>query len=140
MSKYQELLKQALIVHDTAQQKVRGPLSAKRIADAVDGFAKPFEALDTIAANSKPGGNGEPDDTALMDVLRNIEAQRRVLVAIVERAEADDDATVQNVVVDRTSARALAGKQKEADQAFLAKLDEIFDLVREDLGQPNPAP
>jgi hypothetical protein len=139
MSKYQELLKQALIVHDTAQQKVRGPLSSKRIAEAVEGFAKSFEALDTIAAKAKSGSGG-PDDTALMDVLRNIEAQRRVLVAVIERAEADDDATVQNVVVERSAARALAGKQKEADQAFLAKLDEIFDLVREDLGQPNPTP
>jgi hypothetical protein len=133
MSKYQELIKQAQTVHGTAQQKVRGPSSAKRIADAVDGFAKPFEALDTIAAQAKAGG-GETDDTALMDVLRSIEAQRRVLVAVIERAEADDDATVQNVVVDRSSAQALAGKQKAADQAFLAKLDEIFDIVREDLG------
>jgi hypothetical protein len=137
MSNYQELLQQALTVHGTAQQRVRGPQSSKRIADAVEGFAKPFEALATVVANAKSGKSSDPDDTALLEALRAIESQRALLQAVVERAEADDDATVRGVVVDQPSARALAGKQKEADQKFLDTVNEVLDIVREDLGHPN---
>jgi len=135
MSKYQELLRQALTVLQNVQQKVRGPSGTKRIVEAVDGFTKPFDDLADAAAKSKSGS--DPGDSALLEVLRRIESQRALLQSEVERAEADDERVVQGVVVDKQGAQALAGKQKAADQQFLAKVNEILDIVREDLCHPN---
>jgi hypothetical protein len=136
MSNYQHLLEKALAALNTLQQKVRGPTSARRIADAVEGFAKPFEALDRVVERTKSGGS-DPNDEALLAALRDIESQRALLQASVEQAEAADNATVRGVVVDQSAARVLADKQKAADKQFLGRVNEILEIVREDLGHPN---
>ena len=136
MTNYQALLQQALAILGTAQQKVRGPTGTKRISDTLDGFAKQFEALDQVLTRTKSGGS-DSRDAALLAVLRNIETQRALLQAVVERAEADDNATVSGVVVDQAAARALAQKQKDADRKFLDRVDEVLEILREDLGHPN---
>ena len=131
MANYQQVLLEALTAHGNAQQSVRGPWSAKRVSDAVEGFAEPFATLAAVIAKRR---SGDRNDNALLDALRAIEAQHRVLVSAVERAQADDDLTVHGVVVNQAAARALAEKQKEADQRFLAKVDELLDIVRGDAG------
>lgn len=135
MTNYQELLVNALAVHDNARQSVRGPTSAKRIADAVAGFAAPLKDLSRLVADEQAGKTSDPDDTQLLGILRNIQSQRDLLQSAVERAQADDDAAVKGVVVQQSAARAVADKQKDIDTAFLAKVDEILDLLREDLAQ-----
>ena len=134
MSNYQQLLQQALIVHENAQQSVRGPLSAKRISDAVDGFTAPFDQLEAALAKAKTGEGGDLNADAIRDALRSLSAQRDVLQSVIERAESDDDLTVKGVTVDQPKARERADKQKAVDQQFLAKVDEVLALARDDAG------
>lgn len=137
MSNYQQLLQLALTAHQNAQQSVRGQLSAKRVSGAVEGFAEPFEALGAAISKAKLAPGGNANDDAIRDALRNLTAQRGVLQSVIERAESDDDLAVKGVVVEQSAARALADKQKAADQNFLAKVDEVLCLAREDAAQPG---
>lgn len=136
MPKYQDYLKAAATVHDNAQTKVRGSNSTKRIDAAVAAISKQFDALDGVLAKIK-SGTPDPYDTMLLPVLREIESQRAVLQSAVERAEVEDEATVKGVVVNQAASQKLADDQKAADEAFLAKVNELLDIVREDLGHPN---
>lgn len=146
MPNYQQLLQQALTAHETAQQSVRGQLGAKRVSGAVEGFRGPFEALGAAIAKAKSGQGGSANDDAIRDALRELTAQRSVLQSVIDRAESDDDLTVKGVVVEQSAARALADKQKAADQLFLAKVDEVLGMAREDAaqngggGKPEPPP
>jgi tRNA A-37 threonylcarbamoyl transferase component Bud32 len=71
---------------------------------------------------------------AVKEVLRTLSTQRSLLQSAIEWAEADDDATVKGVVVNQSAARVMADKQKQVDQQFLARIDEILKMVRQDLG------
>jgi hypothetical protein len=136
MPKYQDYLKAAATVHDNAQTKVRGPTSTKRIDAAVAAISQQFDALDAVLAKIN-SGTPNPFDTMLLPVLREIESQRAVLQSAVARAQAEDEATVKGVVVNQAGSQKLANDQKAADDAFLAKVNELLDVVREDLSHPN---
>jgi|GEM_PF-1153516 len=125
-SNYFQLAQQALVVHENARQSIRGPLSEKRIADAVKGFRAPFDTADALKA--KP-----IDFYTVRDVLRSISAHRDVLQSVIDRAQMDDDMTVRGVVVYQSAARALADKQKVVDQQFLTGIDGIIGQIRQDL-------
>jgi hypothetical protein len=146
MSDYQKLLQQALTEHENAQQSVRGQLNTKRVSDAVGSFAEPFAALNVAIAKAKSGPGGSANDDVIRDALRLLDSQRGVLQSVIDRAEKDDDLTVKGVVVQQASARALADKQKVADQQFMAKVDKVLGLAREDAAQkgggvkPEPSP
>ncbi len=58
-STYQNMMLQALMAHDAGRQSIRGQLSEKRIADAVYGFAAPFEALSAAIARARAGQGGK---------------------------------------------------------------------------------
>jgi hypothetical protein len=128
---YWSLTVQALTVFENAQQPVRGQASQRRIRNSVDGFHTPLNTAATLSA--KP--LFFPSDLdAVEEVLRTLSTQRSLLQSAIEWAEADDDATVKGVVVNQSAARVMADKQKQVDQQFLARIDEILKMVRQDLG------
>lgn len=133
MSNYFELLQKALVVHEKSQQSsVRGPRIAKQITDEVEAFADYFKKLNEIKAQTHR--IDEELAYALLEVLRGLEAQRRVLQSVLESAQREDDFVVQGVIASLNSVRRVTYAQKLSDRKFLSDVEDIFDLIRDDMG------
>jgi hypothetical protein len=132
MSIYQDLLNKALEAHNQLRQNLRSPRTMGLIDTAVADFAKPFDAI-AAAIDGQRNGRFSGDFTntivKLSDVLL---AQMEVLGATLDRAEANDRATVMGIVVQRGPAIELANKLKETDAVLFSRAAEIVLMTSDD--------
>lgn len=134
-SSYVELLLRIDRGYKDTGNGFHAPDSARKIADAVNGFALPLQQLGDVIDQQRNGHFAKPEQyaTASRDVMRTIEAQANVLEAAIQSAARSDAAKVQRTIVDQAVAVRMVKAQQAADAELVRQINYLIAQVRSDV-------
>jgi hypothetical protein len=108
--------------------------AAKKIFEAIGGFALPFQKLADVIDRQRTGLYSKPEQYATdwTNALRVIEAQLGVLESAIHGAARADRAKAAGTIVDQRSATKKAQQHQSADAELVKKIKQLISQARSD--------